>query len=363
MVRKLVITLGLCLSAITLGIVTYLNKNSEQAQVPAYVNEIYQEWKLQQRKLLSSPQEDTFRLKVFYENFKQVEELKKRVKYEVALNQFADMTHEEFLSHATGGIIPDEEHVPDLQKEIPESLLKSIEETKRANGGKNPKSIDWRDSGLRVKNQQTCGSCWSFAAVATIEVAWAQYRRRKTRNLDFKHFSEQELVDCSRRYNTRGCSGGWMDFAYEYVKENGLSSEESYPYEAIDTRPCENKEKARVLNPGQLRSIKIPKNSGMAIEDMVAQGAVAIGLDASALRWYNKGVIDDPTSCSINMNHGVTIVGYGYDKTADLDYWIIKNSWGPTRGEDGYYRVMKTTEGGEGLCGLHQRASFVWIED
>jgi len=53
------------------------------------------------------------------------------------------------------------------------------------------------------------------------------------------------------------------------------------------------------------------------------------------------------------MEHAVTIVGYGHDDIVNKDYWLIKNSWGPTWGEGGYFRILREMDKtGPGICGL-----------
>jgi len=85
----------------------------------------------------------------------------------------------------------------------------------------------------------------------------------------------------------------------------------------------------------------------------VAQQPVSVAIEADRLvfQTYTSGIISS-TTCGTNLDHGVLVVGYGTDATTKQDYWILKNSWGPTWGESGFFRILRTTETGPGICGL-----------
>merc|ERR1712159_408139 len=87
-------------------------------------------------------------------------------------------------------------------------------------------------------------------------------------------------------------------------------------------------------------------------EDQIAQalakyGPLSIAVDANGFSGYNGGVLRNPSCSTSGLNHAINIVGYG---TAGLEYWMVRNSWGTTWGEEGYIRMAR----GDCECGLCQ---------
>jgi len=81
---------------------------------------------------------------------------------------------------------------------------------------------------------------------------------------------------------------------------------------------------------------------------LMKYGPLAIGINAGPMQMY-FGCIADPWMCNpMALDHGVTIVAFGEE--GSKPYWVIKNSWGSSWGEDGYYRIIR----GKGKCGLNR---------
>ena len=204
-------------------------------------------------------------------------------------------------------------------------------------------SVDWRKSFKvsSVKNQESCGSCWAFSSVGAVESAWA-IKQDVLYNL-----SEQELIDCSTKNN--GCEGGSMDLAFQYIIDNGLCSNFSYPYigqDGICNDTC--KSLVKISNYSDI----IPNQEKMLIRAVQHQPvSVAIQANKRSFQMYKSGIYNDP-DCGFQLDHGVLLIGYGYDKTYNMDYWIIKNSWSESWGENGYIRIQRNIDDSRGLCGI-----------
>ncbi|XP_017044230.1 putative cysteine proteinase CG12163 isoform X2 [Drosophila ficusphila] len=289
-----------------------------------------------------STAERQMRLRIFRQNMKTIEELNANemgsAKY--GITEFADMTSTEYKERtglwqrdeakATGG---SPAVVPPYSGEL-------------------PKEFDWRQKNVvtQVKNQGSCGSCWAFSVTGNIEGLYA------VKNGELKEFSEQELLDCDT--TDSACNGGLMDNAYKAIKDiGGLEYEAEYPYKAKKNQCHFNKTLSHVQVAG---FVDLPKGNETAMQEwLLTNGPISIGINANAMQFYRGGVSHPwKALCSKkNLDHGVLVVGYGvsdypnFHKT--LPYWIVKNSWGPRWGEQGYYRVYR----GDNTCGVSEMAT------
>jgi len=250
----------------------------------------------------------------------------------MGINQFADLTPEEFKKQLG-------------MRKIGSYGCKPFSSTKAQ-----PESIDWRQQGVvtSVKDQGQCGSCWTFSATGAIESAWAI----KTEQLI--DLSEQELVDCAGlRYGSNGCNGGQMNGAFRYIIENGQCADMDYPYSAKDgsCQKCDS-----IVHASSCYDV-IPKDQ-ISLKIAVAKQPVAIAIEADTryFQLYASGILTNP-DCGTELDHGVLIVGYGEEN--DQKYWLVKNSWGTTWGEDGYVKIARTENISDaGICGIAMEPSF-----
>jgi len=257
--------------------------------------------------------------------------------YTLGLNQFSHMTRSEWKDAVRIGAT----RPPNLRRNAPNVHGEPTSDP--------PTEVDWVAQGAvtPVKNQGQCGSCWSFSTTGSLEGAYFL----KTGTL--ASFSEQELVSCDETDN--GCNGGWMDDAFSWIKTNGgIQSEANYPYTsgAGVTGSCGGTSNS-VTGSAPSSYTDVQAGSTSALMSAVAQQpvSVAIQADQMAFKSYSGGVLTG--ACGTQLDHGVLAVGYG---TLDgVDYWKVKNSWGPTWGQDGYVLIERNAND---KCGILDSASY-----
>ncbi|XP_055372848.1 cathepsin L [Condylostylus longicornis] len=313
---------------------------------------IREEWlayKMEHHKNYNEATEENFRMKIFLENRNKIAKHNQKFEqglhsFKLKLNKYSDMLPYEFVSTMNGFNKSNSIVTYSSNKESGATFISPA-------NVKLPNSVDWRTKGAvtPVKDQGHCGSCWSFSATGSLE----GQHFRKTGVL--VSLSEQNLVDCSSSYGNNGCNGGMMDNAFRYVKDNGgIDTEKSYPYEGIDDTCHFEKSAVGATDKGFM---DIPEGDEEKLMQAVAvHGPVSVAIDASqqSFQFYSEGVYYDEHCSSDQLDHGVLVVGYGTDDSG-TDYWLVKNSWGTTWGDNGFIKMARNKNN---HCGIATAASF-----
>lgn len=272
-----------------------------------------------------------FRLGIYLNAKRFVEEHNRRNTFKVGLNNLAHLTETEYKI------------LQGYKK--PKSIITT--EHLRSTKANPPDSIDWRTKGVvnQVKDQGQCGSCWAFSTVQAQESQWAMH------NNELLVLSEQQLVDCVK--DCYGCDGGYPGYAMTWVKlfEHGMFTlEKDYPYEAVQGTCRFNKEKG-------VTKIKTHKSGSKNEEELKAEvaeyGVYSIVIDSTPydFQLYKSGIYQSVVCSDIHLTHAVGLVGYGTENS--VDFWIVRNSWSDQWGENGYIRIRRNYHN---MCGVSAEA-------
>ncbi|CAD8085965.1 unnamed protein product [Paramecium sonneborni] len=302
-------TLIAVLTTVLLTATTYMSQEDP-------LRTMYQEWKQQYQTRFANQFEDEYRFEIFKQNYNYYQEVNSRQSsYTLGLNQFATLTDEEFEQTYLGGL--DDSHV-----EIDETITSF----------NYPEKADWSDKLNPIKNQGSCGSCWSFSAVGAFEAYFIINHGKK------QVFAEQQLVDCDKY--SYGCDGGFAGNAIDYLNKNGAVLETDYPYAAVDQN-C--KIPSGLVKAGGRKTWTTATQAYEAI----AKYPISVSVHASNWKGYTKGVFTDCINTS--TNHAVVAVGYDVEGN-----WLIRNSWGVGWGLQGHIWLKSGN-----TCGVLRRLDQV----
>lgn len=300
-----------------------------------------------------SPEDYGRRKMIFDENVRRIAEVNSNnLSYKLAINEFADVSKEEFRSTKFGMKKPRSKEFLGAIRKAPSYLGRH-----KYTGASLPDIVDWTTLGAvtDVKDQQMCGSCYAFSATGAIE------GRVEIATGKLLSLSEQQIVDCSQEIGNNGCNGGLMDLVFQYVTDHGICSETDYPYKAAEEDTCKEKSCLSIVPPGQVTGFyDVHPEDTHALMEALAEGPVAVAIEAdeTVFQFYKSGVLTE--QCGANLDHGVLAVGYGESKDG-IPYFKVKNSWGPNWGDHGYIYLSRSVDG-PGECGILLQASYPKIK-
>jgi hypothetical protein len=161
--------------------------------------------------------------------------------------------------------------------------------------------------------------------------------------------SYQQLTECSLGYyNNNGCNGGWLYESMNWIQYVGLNSEQAYPM------PEQTFKKGILGNCKPALNSPRYKISGwryfidtfcisrvVALQNMYSI-SIAIAGGSFPFKFYKSGIL---SGCGYypTVDHAVLLMGISLN-TGMGNYWIVKNSWGSSWGENGYIRIDPTND-------------------
>jgi hypothetical protein len=251
-----------------------------------------------------------------------------------------------------------------------------------------PLTVDWRTANsprvlTAVKHQGSCGSCWAHSAVESIESQYALITGM------LPVLSVAQINSCTPgNYNCAGCDGGDYVGAWEYLAnqsivrpdvQKALTEQWAYPMPIkdwfFDTQPSNYSTSAcfdisqewttpttqwfAELTAAGVKGYGVincneAQGDPIAMQALRDIGPQSVSVAAGNWQWYETGVFANTNSSGGDnewgIDHAVQLVGYGYDKELDSNYWIVRNSWSTLWGEDGFIRLWRAKNGQEEPC-------------
>ncbi|GFQ73482.1 counting factor associated protein D [Trichonephila clavata] len=305
-----------------------------------HIHESFEDFKTKHEKTYPDSTEHENRRNIYRQNYRYVQSMNRAgLSYALKINHMAD--YNDFEIRRIRGRLASTGYnggKPFPKEEFSENI---------------PDSLDWRLYGAvtPVKDQAVCGSCWSFGTTGTIEGAYFLKTNKLVR------LSQQQLIDCSWRYQNNGCDGGEDFRAYAYIMAaGGLAAEEDYGNYLGSDGICHA---LNVPKTAQIKSfVNVTSGDLNALKQAIAKkGPISVSIDAAhkGFSFYSHGVYYNP-DCKKGedqLDHSVLAVGYGV--LNGEPYWIVKNSWSTYWGNDGYVLMSQK----DNNCGVATSPTYV----
>jgi len=268
----------------------------------------------------------------------------------MGINQFSDRTDEEL----NGSLNRNYRSIANAAKS-----LKPTKVHKVAANTPVPHAIDYRNANpavlTAIKDQGQCGSCWSHSATESMESHYAIVTGQ------LSVLSQQQVASCTPNPNdcggSGGCQGATHQLAFDYVtKAGGITEEWMYPYISYFGQDfaCKTSNKTKFFAAFDGYT-QVNRNDAMSTMSALATGPLSVVVAAVPFLHYDGGVFNGCSTkngtTGTTLDHGVQLVGYGFDQGLSQNYWIIRNSWSTSWGENGFIRFYRAPNGQSEACG------------
>jgi len=198
----------------------------------------------------------------------------------------------------------------------------------------------WPKCVLPILNQAQCGSCWAFGATEALATRLCI----ATNGATFVTLSPQYLVNCDTANGNMGCNGGYPDYAWQFMKSNGVPTMTCVPYLGVDaacSKTCADKSAPQFYKASSVSTYSGPASIQAAI---LANGPIEVAFTVyQDFMTYSGGVYVHKTGGVVG-GHAVMMVGWGV--SGSQNYWICANSWTSSWGLQGYFWIAF------GQCGI-----------
>jgi len=216
-----------------------------------------------------------------------------------------------------------------------------------------PVAWDWRNvSGVNwldgVLDQGECGSCY---AVSTTRMLSARHRIKQNKT-SLEPFSISFPLMCSEY--SQGCSGGYAFLTSKWSHDVGLVPDSCSGYSGEAGGQCGLQcdinlleKRWRADNYHYVGGYYGGASEPEIIHELTTGGPVVASFEPkNDLMYYSGGIyksVPNQRAEWERVDHAVLLVGFG-EETDGKKYWILQNSWGPTWGESGFFRMHRGSD-------------------
>jgi len=273
-----------------------------------HVRKLFGDWMKEHGKVYETQEEAVRRYDNFMTNLAWINQRNTELEHmTVGLNEFADMTEEEFA-----GIYLHPLNETEFRADVAANAIPQDPDNIPING----------KCETAVRNQGQCGSCWAFSASGALDGLLCLSSEE-----NYQWTSPQELVDCT----CSGCNGGWPSQALSYYKSKGICLDSEYKYTARKGS-CQS---SKCKHSG-ISTVHSCQDSGGGITSALSGNMVSICIDAGGLdfMFYKSGTFMPGVNCNHHsVNHAVLAV------SSSGGNYRVKNSWGTSWGSGGYFTM------------------------